>query len=127
MQLGPLQKEWIAALRSGKYEQGKEYLCKGGQYCCLGVACKAVLRLDTDNVLEGITTFKTLNGFSSDSMPEGAWQALGLVDNCGEATRLVLRSKDHALTVLNDRRDYTFDMIADLLEEHPEWYFTESR
>lgn len=29
--------EWTAALRSGKYEQGQEALCKDGRYCCLGV------------------------------------------------------------------------------------------
>ena len=28
---------WIAALRSGKYEQGRMSLCSGGQFCCLGV------------------------------------------------------------------------------------------
>ena len=28
---------WIAALRSGKYEQGRLSLCSNGQFCCLGV------------------------------------------------------------------------------------------
>lgn len=36
--------EWVAALRSGKYKQGKDYLCRrannvGLVYCCLGVKC----------------------------------------------------------------------------------------
>ena len=31
--------EWIAALRSGKYKQGKDSLRAGRNYCCLGVAC----------------------------------------------------------------------------------------
>lgn len=30
--------DWIIALRSGKYKQGKEYLRKDESYCCLGVA-----------------------------------------------------------------------------------------
>tara|TARA_Y100001937_G_C6853520_1_gene213165 strand:- start:28 stop:417 length:390 start_codon:yes stop_codon:yes gene_type:complete len=38
-------KEWVKALRSGDYQQGKSNLCKEDQisgeceYCCLGVAC----------------------------------------------------------------------------------------
>ena len=31
--------QWIAALRSGKYEQGKGRLREGDKFCCLGVAC----------------------------------------------------------------------------------------
>ena len=31
--------KWVAALRSGKYKQGQDYLCNGDKYCCLGVAC----------------------------------------------------------------------------------------
>ena len=31
------KKLWVAALRSGKYEQGKEYLRWGNKFCCLGV------------------------------------------------------------------------------------------
>lgn len=28
---------WIEALNSGEYEQGKGALCRGGKFCCLGV------------------------------------------------------------------------------------------
>jgi uncharacterized glyoxalase superfamily protein PhnB len=34
------KEKWVAALRSGKFKQGKEYLEIEGEYCCLGVACK---------------------------------------------------------------------------------------
>lgn len=33
------KKEWITALRSGKYTQAQEALFDGTGYCCLGVAC----------------------------------------------------------------------------------------
>ena len=33
-------RKWIAALRSGKYRQGKNKLQAGNAYCCLGVLCK---------------------------------------------------------------------------------------
>jgi len=31
--------KWLAALRSGEYMQGQDYLKHNGRYCCLGVAC----------------------------------------------------------------------------------------
>jgi len=39
------KKRWIKALTSGKYKQGKDYLCKFDsrgelRYCCLGVLCE---------------------------------------------------------------------------------------
>lgn len=32
--------EWVKALRSGDYEQGQDYLCRDGKFCCLGVLCE---------------------------------------------------------------------------------------
>jgi hypothetical protein len=34
-----LKQLWVAALRSGKYAQGKSYLRVKNEYCCLGVLC----------------------------------------------------------------------------------------
>jgi len=33
-----INNEWIPALLSGEYEQGRAYLKRGGKFCCLGVA-----------------------------------------------------------------------------------------
>jgi len=33
------KKRWIAALRGGKYQQGRGQLRHEGQHCCLGVLC----------------------------------------------------------------------------------------
>lgn len=35
----PLIREWVEALRSGKYLQGRKSLRTGDKFCCLGVAC----------------------------------------------------------------------------------------
>ena len=35
-----LRKLWVAALRSGKFKQGKGHLHKGDEFCCLGVGCE---------------------------------------------------------------------------------------
>lgn len=32
------KQDWLAALRSGEYEQGKAFLSNNGRFCCLGVA-----------------------------------------------------------------------------------------
>lgn len=34
-----VKKKWVAALRSGEYEQGRELLREGNRFCCLGVLC----------------------------------------------------------------------------------------
>jgi hypothetical protein len=39
-----VKQEWIAALRSGEYEQGQNALNAGGKLCCLGVLCEVAIR-----------------------------------------------------------------------------------
>ena len=34
------RKKWVAALRSGKFKQGKKQLKANNKFCCLGVACE---------------------------------------------------------------------------------------
>lgn len=38
------KQEWIAALRSGEFTQGKGSLNLDNKYCCLGVACELAAR-----------------------------------------------------------------------------------
>jgi hypothetical protein len=48
--LGPIQKAWVRALRSGKYKQGRERLTaldENGdpkEHCCLGVLCQLAIK-----------------------------------------------------------------------------------
>lgn len=37
-----LKAEWVAALRSGKYEQGTSFLNRDNKFCCLGVLCDLI-------------------------------------------------------------------------------------
>lgn len=75
MKLGPNQKAWIKALRSGQYKQGLYYLLRkpitDPQYCCLGVMmdvdpkCKTVpahQRMPSNRVLDrwGLTKSSAL-------------------------------------------------------------------
>lgn len=94
------QKEkWIAALRSGKYNQGTEALYKNKEdkacnkreatkYCCLGVACEI-----------GITrASRKGNGYADDSFLPKATQKI--------------------LAEMNDAREWSFLSISDYIEEN---------
>lgn len=43
-----IKEEWVTALRSGNYKQGRSYLHKrrtsGDSYCCLGVLCEVAVK-----------------------------------------------------------------------------------
>lgn len=122
-ELGPNQKAWIAALRSGKYKQGQKWLNKSGALCCLGVACEVMgMTSEPSNMGGGVIQY----GYSKMT-----WNApgetvihFGLWDGNGAPT---LGIKAFALTALNDAKNYTFAAIADELENNPEVYFREPR
>lgn len=44
-----IKARWVAALRSGEYEQGTDYLCNDGKFCCLGVLSDLAVK---DGVIE---------------------------------------------------------------------------
>ncbi len=132
--------KWIAALRSGKYEQGKGKLkrtCNGEtSYCCLGVLCEIAgldSRISVTDIDE-ITEFHfpredgKLTSYGVASLPYAFAKALG-IDSMGD----VIGNKGDPLYVMNDAnearfsgvRHHTFVEIADILEKHPEWYFKE--
>jgi len=45
-----LKPKWLAALRSGEYEQGQRKLRKNDKYCCLGVLCDIMPEIGWDAV-----------------------------------------------------------------------------
>jgi len=111
---------WVSALRSGEYAQTKQFLRKGGGFCCLGVLCDLhqrrtnagewkdhadgleaayVCSLDEDNnsrtcLPEDVYTW-------ADCSPDPSDAAVGL-----------------PLAVLNDDHGYTFDQLAEVIEKH---------
>lgn len=119
-ELGPKQKTWIAALRSGKYKQGKAKLCTidadGNKcYCCLGVA---------NDVLE-------LGILQTSAYLYNAYKELGLKDYDGEFININMLHPSRAgfvssLAELNDSLNYTFEQIADYIEQNPENVFSHS-
>lgn len=137
------RKNWIAALRSGTFKQGKNYLCKRSQYCCLGVVCqilKAERVMYSNN--ERIVTFIDKNGESSSgSLPYGIKQQIGLRTDTGYFTaskkiKDLLKDYKKVEYISNDRNQeetslatlndagVPFNIIADIIEMKPKGLFS---
>lgn len=113
-------KRWVAALRSGKYEQGQGYLRQDitdhhghttSEFCCLGVLCDLTPRArlvryndrPSDEAIRHYDFGRTTNDQVIDHV---AWTELtGLPDTF-----------QSELTDMNDSGSYGFDEIADCIE-----------
>lgn len=107
------RRKWVEALRSGKYEQGKGYLCRDGKYCCLGVLCEVMgLEKKMDSTDEGLVVF---GHHLTAALDPHARATVGLVSALGT-------HKSDSLSELNDS-GLTFAQIADIIESEPEGLF----
>lgn len=107
---------WIAALKSGDWEQGRQYLCKDGQYCCLGVVCEIYIRegigeLEVSVNTRGIKEYRdTKNEVTMKSgLPNMVADWLGVKGMFG------LTTDGRSLTIHNDDGK-SFVEIANLVE-----------
>lgn len=133
---------WLAALRSGEYEQGRGCLSDNGKFCCLGVACDIAVKQEMGvwRTVGGCITFvdETMDTdlynlhdrSNSGTLTRGLAELLGTgevgeftVEHIGDVVRdsdgLIApgenRGLEHWLTALNDE-GFTFAQIADLIE-----------
>lgn len=125
--------KWVEALRSGEYQQTKEYLHSEGGYCCLGVACEltgtqwipyisensGMRKKDKDDH----PIFRTSVGDKAHSYPTEAdlppevWQVLTLPLKDVLPDTLSTTVVFSHLANLNDGDGWTFDEIAKWIEE----------
>lgn len=103
-----LKARWVAALRSGKYRQGRGSLVSAsvlGQlsYCCLGVACE-IFHEELD-VRKSYTDGEIQFDDSVHYFPQKVSNALGV----GIETEMSLAN-------LNDAENKDFEEIADWIE-----------
>jgi len=117
------RKRWVEALRSGKYEQGKFRLHRGGKFCCLGVAC------DISGLGEWIEEFDNLpdifdekepvtlygysiNGFAeTNELPDEVMEWLGV-----DAGMVDIDDPDKVYLVTLNDEGFDFNEIADVIE-----------
>ena len=97
---------WVAALRGGKYEQGKGHLRCGPMYCCLGVLCDllAVPVRDHGNC------YAFGDEVTTAYLPASAMDASGIISVDGS-----LPGGCESLSTLNDRGTPFLD-IATIIE-----------
>lgn len=119
--------QWVAALRSGDYQQGRTRLCsiQDGErfYCCLGVACDLYQR-EVGGLEEHIIKFPGREVVSYGvgafvAMPEKVRKWVGLTDPSGHIGRPPGRHMERdSLAGLNDSGE-SFASIADVIESEP--------
>jgi len=101
---------WVAALRSGKYEQGYDHLKYKGRYCCLGV-------LTALAVEEGI--YSPLDEFGSYvvSCQQLNLKVLNWAGMKNSAPGIEIEGTPRiSLIYLNDSEKKSFNEIADIIE-----------
>lgn len=106
--------EWVKALRSGEFKQGKGALQTPGGFCCLGVACKVFIPEGKQRlVITGDRCDMLYGGLPTLYQPFAPNWLQNIAEDFSYRT-------NRDLTVLNDgvvgKDSYTFDEIADLLE-----------
>jgi hypothetical protein len=126
-----IKAQWVAALRSGEYEQGQEYLHIGDSYCCLGVLCdlavKAGVISETPDAGADIdenryaayddaetTLPESASRWAGLTEPDGSWiedPIMAIPDPTSPGNR-----RPHSVSSLNDS-GLSFAKIADLIEE----------
>lgn len=131
IELGPLQKEWIARLRAHPERQMKGSLgtkAKDGNYtaCCLGEAC--LMLMDNGISSSIIWHYDTLYSDGVDSGAINEFKLLGLRGKFGPLAHGhyvdgILRT---SLVGLNDGACLTWPEIADFIESNPSNVFTKS-
>lgn len=137
------KEEWIAALRSGEYEQGQNALYdpKSNRYCCIGVLIKInglPLKPQSDWIGEYMWlqsyNHKQINlhvnekRFSEFALFEEIFINHNQIDfgkygqitykKCTGIFGITITDTATGLSNLNDECDWSFLQIADLLEDH---------
>lgn len=107
-----VMKEWVTALRSGKYKQGRHQLkTSKNEYCCLGVLCK----------LSGLAKFNKLESYldADVALPEQVMKWAGIKDSEGKLPKAIKNddgSKSKSLAQLNDN-GASFEEISYIIEK----------
>lgn len=105
-----IKQKWVEALRSGMYTQGKGQLREGDAFCCLGVLCD-IHSKETGTEWSDAGAYCYV-GLLSPEVQEWA----GVTSNGGGYIRLN-GIGGMSLPTLNDELNYSFEQIADLIEE----------
>lgn len=108
-----IKRQWISALRSGEYEQGRGFLNRGGKYCCLGVLCD--LAAGDGIIPEPVEYHEGSSAMTYDGearvLPASVMLWAGMLTAYGNLKGQIL-----TLSEMNDF-GMSFARIADIIEE----------
>lgn len=108
-----IKARWVAALRSGEYQQGSDFLNCQGNYCCLGVLCDlAVKDGECEWDSRGPVMRMCIDG-NSVTLPQVVREWAGLP---AANPRLIYDDIDLPVSELNDEIGLKFPQLADLIE-----------
>jgi hypothetical protein len=116
-----IKAQWVAALRSGEFEQGKGTLKRDGKFCCLGVLCELAARAGVVTAAQdrGITRYGTGlehgTGIADSGTLPPSVRHWAEVDS--HNPNLIPNNHESAAAYLNDG-GVPFAHIADLIEYH---------
>jgi hypothetical protein len=106
-----IKTRWVAALRSGDYEQGIGSLSPNGHYCCLGVLCELAVedgKVEKKQRDGGIVHYDECEGI----LPKSVVKWAGLDE---QEPDVLIDGEYTSLINMNDGGD-TFATIADAIE-----------
>lgn len=108
---------WIAALRSGEYEQVASALRVKDRFCCLGVLCDLASKQGVGEWLDTDKAFIADTGDSkTDYLPYAIQEWAGLSD--GDPLVVGGSLAEHNDGTGSVEHAHTFTEIADLIEQH---------
>lgn len=114
-----IKQAWLAALRSGEYEQAYGKLRSGDSFCCLGVLCD-LHAVATDNTWDEDGRYFNEPG----ALPPEVAEWAGLPDTNpdmptppGVIGKFTIAEYNDGKLIINIR-PHTFAEIADLIEAH---------
>ena len=116
-----IKKQWIDALRSGEYKQGKNVLKKYDQYCCLGVLTDLFCKATTDSQEKADNLMSNYSYWTKLGHSIAQWAGLSEEDPL-----VPYEGVKYRISLLNDGtrvssipvREHTFEEIADIIEKH---------
>ena len=105
-----IKEQWVEALRSGEYEQGRYWLRYEDKFCCLGVLCD--LHAQATNREWEDKNDAVGNYLGSDEiLPEEVVKWAGFDNNDPFIN-------EQRVSIYNDESRLDFDRIADLIESN---------
>ncbi len=101
---------WVAALRSGEFQQGKDLLRHGDFYCCIGVGCEVYRRTTKDGAWLR-SEFEASGSYSTTAFPNTVRDWYGL------PSASPLANTGRHFSDMNDDDKADFPTIADAIEK----------